>query len=128
MEKSIAQELEDYTEDEWMFVNKLFEMSLSQKFGGIDISLDQDSDDKFKAILTSSFNVGRRVKKPYVYDFSAPTDENLDNLDKSQDPLYLLMKHCPSVKSFDFQSTVLSDRHDVKNWEYFLAVLKNCDT
>lgn len=44
VEKSIAQELEDYTEDEWMFVNKLFEMSMSQKFGGIDISLDQYSE------------------------------------------------------------------------------------
>lgn len=80
--------------------------------------LDADSDKQFNAIINSPFKPGQQVKKIYVEDLTAPVTSNFDALDKNVDPLYLLMKHRPFAKSFQF-STSLYEGDRARNWEYF---------
>lgn len=77
-------------------------MYQSLAFNSIDIRLDPAVDKKFNAIVNSTFNPGQYLREIYVQDFTAPTEKNFNALDKKADLIYLLMKHCPSVKAFDF--------------------------
>lgn len=97
---NIAQELEGYYyKEEWMFVNKqLQDMYQSFEFKDIFIKLDANSDKKF-AIANSILKPGLWTKDIFVDDFKAPAASDFSKLDKNVDPLYLLMQHCPSVKT-----------------------------
>lgn len=133
-------------DDEWMFVNRqLYEVYLSFEYADINIKLDQDSDKRFNAIVHSIFKPGHLAKEIFVEDFTAPKETNFNTLDKSVDPLYLLMKNYPFVKRFNFSASPNEeeeeeekeekeekeedeeDEEEAKNCDYFSAVLMDCD-
>lgn len=118
----IAQELEE-CDGGWMFVNKqLHDMHLSIIYQDVSIRLDQGSDATFNAIINSPFKPGLKVKELYVKDFATLAAANMTNVDKTVDLMYLLMEHCPYVKSFSFSRSWKEEEH-ARNWIYFLAVI-----
>lgn len=126
----IAQELKAYVykDEGWMFVNKqLHEVYDSFEFVSITIALDPAKDKQFNAIINSICKPGRWIRSISVKDLTAPTGEDLGKLDTNIDWLYLLMKHFPSVKKFDFSTSTTKEEDQARNWDYFSTVFMNHD-
>lgn len=105
-------------ESEWMFVNKqslLLYHSIVLK--EIELGLDL-SDKLFDSLTNSISHMGQWVKSIKFTRFAAPRE--IDAF--QQDPLQLLMKHCPYVERVEFPPLKYID---TTAWTYFNLALSS---
>lgn len=115
----IAECLKFYTyKQQWMFANKkLYEAYLSLDYDIVYADL-KNTPKKLDGVLNSPFLPGHWTKILLVGNFTAPGD--LKQVKRARDPLYNLMKRCPTAETVGFH---LSKHIDAKDWLYFTGAL-----